>query len=301
MAIPTATYTTYDTVGVREDLIDVIVNITPMDTWFTSNSGTARASNRYHEWLTDTLAAPASNAQIEGDDATATAIVPPVRTGNYTQILRKTFQITDTEEMVNKAGRASEESYQKTLKMKELARDIEYALVINASTASGATGTARTLKGVLGWIATNLTTATASTVQFNETDMTSCLQNIWVQGGKPQNVLVGGWIKRKIDAFTTNTRWMEADEKTVAAAIDVYQSSFGSLAIRLHWILNNSQASSVIVLGEMDLWKKAWLRPVKAETLARTGASTKIMVEAELTLEARQEKGSGALTGYATA
>src|SRR3990172_486721 len=126
MAVPTDTFQTYQAKGIREDLIDVITNISPVDTWFTSNSGTARAINTFHEWQTDVLAAAAANTVIEGDDAANVAIVPTVRTGNYTQILRKVFQITDTQEAVKKAGRDSEISYQTQKALKELAKDIEY-------------------------------------------------------------------------------------------------------------------------------------------------------------------------------
>ena len=162
MAIGTNTYTTYDTTGMREDLIDVIANIDPVSTWFQSNIGSARASQRYHEWLLDSLAAPAANVQIEGDSLTATAITPPVRSGNYCQILNKKFSITETEEVTDKAGRNSEVAYQKANKLKELANDIEYALIINASAVSGGTATARQLKGLSGWITSNNITGTGT-------------------------------------------------------------------------------------------------------------------------------------------
>lgn len=293
MGVPTDTYQTYTMIGMREDLTDVITNISPMETWVTTNTGNVNVTARYHEWQTDALAAAAANAQIEGDDATNVAITPTVRAGNYTQIVRKVFQVTDTADVVDKAGRESEISYQTQMKLKELARDIEYALVINSATASGASGTARTLKGVLGWIATNTSSASATGLDITEALLNDNLQLIWAAGGKPKNVLVGAYNKRKISAFTTNTRNSEADAKKVTAAIDIYESDFGVLALRLHHQLNTTQAGTIIILGDMSLWKKGWLRKVKTEKLARTGASTKIMIEGELTLESRQEKGSG--------
>jgi len=301
LAIPTNTFTTYTAIGNREDLIDVITNIAPTDAWFTSNSGTTRAKARYHEWLTDTLATPAANAVIEGDDATATAITPATRLGNYCQILRKTFAITDTQEVVDKAGRDSEINYQTANKLKELAMDIEYAMLINSASAVGATGTARTMKGLLGWIATNVTTGTGTGNEaLTETMLNDNLALIWAAGGKPQHILCGGFQKRKIDAFTTNTRYVQADEAKLVSAVDVYRSSFGTIMVHLSTIMNTSAAGYVIVLGDMGLWRKAWLRPVKQEKLARTGASTKVMIEAELTLEARQELGSGIISQLTT-
>ena len=63
-----ATYTTELVVGDREDLSDIIYNIAPTDTPFMMLAGRGTASNVTHEWQTDSLAAPASNAQAEGDD-----------------------------------------------------------------------------------------------------------------------------------------------------------------------------------------------------------------------------------------
>jgi hypothetical protein len=293
MSITSGTYQTYTMIGQREDLTDVITNISPMETWFTTNSGSVNVTARYHEWQTDALVAAAANAQIEGDEATATAITPTVRAGNYTQILRKVFIISDTADVVDKAGRDSEVSYQTQKQLKELARDIEYALVINSATASGASATARTLKGVLGWIATNTSSATATGLDITETLLNDNLQLIWAAGGHPKNVLVGAYNKRKISAFTTNTKFTNADDKTLTAAVDVYESDFGMLAIRLHFQLNTTSPGTIVILGDMGLWKKGWLRKVKTEKLARIGAATRIMIEGELTLESRQEAGSG--------
>ncbi len=299
MAILSNAFSTFIAIGNREDLIDVITTISPTEAWFTSNTGSGRATSRYHEWQTDALAAAAANAQVEGNAFTAALRAVTSRTGNYTQILSKTFTITDTQEAVSHAGRDSEVAYQTAMSMKELANDIEYALIVNASAVSGITGTARALKGVLGWISTNVTTAaTASTSALTETVFNDAIAAIWAQGGKPQNVLVGSVLKRKISAFTgnSNVRNMQATAKTLIAAIDIYDSDFGRLFIRPHYILHAASATTVIILGEMNLWSKAWLRPIKKELPARTGSGQMVHIEAELTLESRQEKGSGTIT-----
>jgi len=298
--IPTDTFTSYDAKGNREDLIDVITNIAPVDTWVTSNTGSGRATARLHEWQTDTLAAAAENAVIEGANADNDAVTATVRLSNFCQILRKVFQVSDTQEAVNKAGRSSEVSYQLQKNLKELARDIEYCLLINSASASGATGTARKSLGINGWIADNVTTGSATGLTLNEALLNTNLELIWADGGKPSNVLVGAFQKRQIDSFTTNTRDINANEKTVVRAIDMFKSSYGNLNIRLHHQMNTTLAGHVIILGDMSLWKKAWLRPIKVEELARTGAADRRMIEAELTLESRQEKGSGKITGMTT-
>jgi len=304
MAIESNTFVTYDATGNREDLIDVITNISPVDTWFTSNSGTVRASARYHEWQTDSLATAAANAVIEGDVFAGAAITATSRTGNYCQIIRKQFLISDTQEAVDSAGRPSEISYQTQKHLKELARDIEYALVINSASASGASATARQLNGVIGWVSTNNTTGTGTgNESLTESMLNDNLQAVWAAGGHPSTVLCGAVQKRVISGFTTNTREVSAQEKTLTSAVDVYQSDFGTIQVRLHHQINTTLSAAapdtLVVIGDMDLWKKAWLRPVKREEIARVGAARRFMIEAELTLESRQEAGSGKITQLA--
>ncbi len=278
----------------------IVTNIAPKDTWFVSNSGTGRATAVLHEWTNDTLAAPTANAQIEGDDQAAAVITPKVRQNNYTQIIRKAFTISDTQIATEQVG-GDPVAYEKRKRMTELARDMEYAMLINSATASGASGTARQLKGVLGWIATNVTTGTGTGSEtLTESMLNDNLQLVWAQGGMPSTILCGAFQKRKISAFTTNTRNTVAQEKTLTAAVDVYQSDFGEVKMVLSTVMNTTASDKLIVFGDMTLWSKAFLRPINAEELARTGSARKFMIEAEVTLESRQEKGSGKITELAT-
>ena len=209
--------------------------------------------------------------------------------------------MSDTQEMVDKAGRDSEISYQTQKNLKELAKDIEYALLINSASASGASGTARQLKGVLGYITTNVTTGTGTGNEALTEDMLNDnLELIWAQGGVPSNILCGSFQKRAISGFTSNTREIAAEEQKLVNSVDIYQSDFGTISVRLHHQINTTAPGTLVVLGDMGLWVKAWLRPVKQEELARTGASRKFMIEAELTLEGRQEKGSGKISELTT-
>lgn len=301
MAIGTNTFQTYAAIGNREDLIDMIENIAPTETWFTSNTGRTSAKAVYHEWQTDTLAAATANAHPEGEIHAAAAIVPTVRTGNYTQIIVKDFSVTETQEATVAAGRDSEIAYQKAKYLKELANDIEYALIINSAAVSGASATARQLKGVLGWITTNVTTATSATSASGlpETSFNATLQLIWAQGGKPSTVLVHPVQKRAISAYTgNNTRFNDIEGARIQSKVDLYMSDFGEVRIRLHRVV---PAGTAVILGEMRLWRKAFLRQKGWQMMAKTGSFEHWHIESELTLESLQEKGSGKMTGFATA
>ena len=296
MAIGDNAFETYAAKGNREDLNDVISNISPMDTWFTSSIGNTPIRATYHEWQTDALAAAAANAIAEGSNFTDAAATATTRVGNYTQILSKVFAISATQEAVDKAGRKSEIAYQTEKNMKELARDVEYALLINTAAASASAGSARTLKGVDGWVATNVNTGTGTADTLREVRLNDTLQTLWAAGGKPSTVLCGAGAKRAISAYTTNTRYMVADENKIASAVDIYQSDFGTIMIRLHHQVSTSIPTKVIVLGDMELWKKGYLRPVKRVKQPWSGDGDLFSVVTEMTLESRNELGSAKLT-----
>jgi len=91
MSVPSNTYLRYTSIGVREDLANVIYDISPTDTPIMSSIGKAKATQTNHEWQTDALAAATTaNALIEGDDAAASSLAPTTRIGNFTQIVGKT-------------------------------------------------------------------------------------------------------------------------------------------------------------------------------------------------------------------
>lgn len=294
MTAPSGTFQTYQAKGNREDLIDIIVNISPTKTPVLSMTESVRAFATLHEWQTDTLNSPAVNAGVEGDDSTAVAVGPTIRLNNYTQILTKNFIISGTQEIVRKAGRSSEIGYQVQKLTKELATDIEYALVINTNSASGSATVARQMKGLAGWIATNAASATANRT-LTAAILDANLQIIWAAGGDPDVILSGGNQKVAIAAFTQNTRYIAAEASKVVNSVDIYQSSFGTLKTVLSHIMNTTLNNQVFNL-DMSYWRKAWLRPVGLAELARTGDARKFQMVAELTLESLNEKASGVIT-----
>ena len=128
MAAPTMAFQTYQAVGNREDLEDVIYSISPTETPFMTMASRVEATAVNHEWQTDALSDAATNAQIEGDDASGGTAVPTSRMGMYTQIASKYAVVTDTQQAVDKAGRASEMSYQVAKRLGELKRNHSCAL-----------------------------------------------------------------------------------------------------------------------------------------------------------------------------
>lgn len=288
---------TYDTIGNKEDLAEVIFNISPEETPMLSRFQKVKAKARLHEWLTDSLASATENKFIEGADYTFAKRTARTRLQNFTQISVTPVDVSDTQRSVDTAGMADEFAYQMANAMKEHARDIEYSIV-NATGNSGASGTAREMEGVLAFIDTNVITGTGTgTEALTETMFNDLLQAIWNQGGRPDVCYANGWQKRKISGFTAgSTKNINASEKALIASVDVYDSDFGRIKI----IPDRYMTTSVVAVLQSDLWAIATLRPTHKVDIAKTASSTQAVIETELTLEARNEAGSGQITGLST-
>ena len=308
MAQPSETFDTYDAIGQREDLTDVIYNISPTDCPFMQSVGRSKASNTLHEWQTDSLAsADGSNAHIDGDDATGTAITATTRETNRCQISRKVVVISGSAEATDKAGRKSEMAYNVAKKMKELKRDMETILTGKQEAVTGNATTARKTRAVESWIVTNKghgtggATSSAGAVtdgtqrSGTEALLKPVLQSIFTSGGEPTTIVVGPSNKQTFSGFSGIATQYRDNRKVgpvqILASADIYVSDFGELAI----VPNRFSRDRTAHIIQPDMWSVAYLRPVKKEKLSKTGDSDKIMLIAEYCLEARNEASSGKL------
>ena len=312
MAQPSETFDTYDSIGEREDLSDVIYNISPTDTPFLSSAAKTQATAVLHEWQTDSLAsAVTNNAVIEGDEATADAVAATTRLSNSSQILDKVVTITGTQEAVDKAGRASEIAYQVAKKAKELKRDLESSLTSNNAEVTGGSGTARQLGGLGSWVATNdvfgsggasgglgNTARTNGTQRaFTEAQLKSVIKSVWNSGGNPQIIMVGPFNKQKLSGFTGNsTRFDAGADATLYTSVDVYASDFGQLQV----VPNRFSRDRDAWVLDMDYWGVAFLRDFSMHELSKTGDSEKRQLILEATLESRNEAASGVVADVTT-
>lgn len=316
MAIVSNTYLTFNAKGIREDLTDIIYNISPTQTPFMSSVGKAKAKQTFHEWQTDSLAAAqTNNAQLQGDDvSTFDPATATTRLGNYTQILRKTAIIADTLDVVNKAGRASEVAYQVAKKLKELKRDMEATLCNNQQRSAGSSTSAPQLAGIESWIVTNSSLGSSGSNPaaadgtslrtdgtqrpFSEVILKAVIGSIFDNSGdEPGMLMVGRFNKQVASTFTGNaTRMNEADTGKLFASVDIYEHDFGTLKI----VPNRFQRSRSALIVNSDLWAVAFLRPVKIEPLAKTGDAEKKMIITEMSLECRNEAGSGIVADLTT-
>ena len=307
-----ATYQTYTAIGQREDLSDVIYNISPTETPFMSSIGKTKATAIYHEWQTDSLASVnTSNYAVEGDTASDATMSPTTRIGNRTQISQKTVKISGTLEAVNKAGRKSEKAYQLAKASSEIKRDMEAILLSNQVAANGNSTTARTLGGLQTWLSSNYSGGTNGTAgsggttarvtgtdrSFTATLLNTVMQSAYTNGGSPTMLLVTPAQKVVASTFTgiaTRYRDVPANQQAqIINAADVYVSDFGIIQIVPDRFIPNSDSDDTAFLLDTEMAAVAYLRPFQTNELAKAGDSEKTQILAELTLEVKNEAAHG--------
>ena len=304
-------YQTATAIGQREDLIDVIYQISPTETPIMSTLARTRATAVFHEWQTDSLAsATTANAAVEGADATSATLSPTVRLGNYTQIVQKTIQVSGTLETVNKAGRRSEKAYQLSKASAELKRDMETIITANQGRDAGSSSTARKLGAILSWLKTNtsegtsgvdpttigVSTRTDGTQRtFTETLLKTVVANVFDAGGNPSMLVVGSGLKQKVSSFAgiaaQRYNLTEPQPTAIIGAADIYLSDFGTINVVPDRFMRTRDA----LLLDPEYAALAYLRPFQTTDLAKAGDSDKTQLLAEFTLEMRNEAAHGAV------
>ena len=329
MAVPTNTRETYGAIGIREDLSNIIYNISPTETPFLNGCGRGTADNTLFEWQTDTLKTAAANLQIEGNDYTSTAATEPRRLSNYTQISATQVQSSGTAEAVDFAGRKSTQAYQLAKRAKEMKRDMEFMLLEGTVKSAGSSGAARNTACFSTWIGTTVN-ATSNVVAAStglgltnngagaagpdgtteagtggaDTAITIALVNnvaerIWNLGGTPDTILCDGTVKGTISSSTVGGAVVAEPRAnhggsgpiTAVNAVDVLVTDFGTFKV----VPDRHIPATQVDFVDFDLWSVDYLRPFRTETLAKSGDSVKQLLIAEYGLRAKNGNGSGQL------
>lgn len=317
MAIATGTLTTYATVGIREQLMNSIYNISPEDTPFMSAIGREKATNTKVEWQTDALNAASDSAVLEGDEYAFATPTSTTRPNNYAQINRKTVIVSGTDDAVTKAGRAKETAYQLEKRSKELKTDMELAMVgVNQASVAGAVGVIRRSGSLSSWLTSNVSrgagganggynTGTGLTVAatdgtqraFAEAQIKAVMQSAFSNGGKPRIAIMSPGQKVNFSAFAgiavnrVDNAPAKSSEKQLAimGAADVYKSDFGNLVATPDIFCRTRD----VVLVDPGYAATAFLRPFITDTPAKTGDATKKALLVEWTLVVKNQAAHG--------
>lgn len=309
MAAPSNLVTTLNAVGNREDLEDNIYRVAPEKTPFVSAIKKEKVTARYHEWQVESLATPdPTNAQLEGDDV-ASMDTPNLtgRVGNYCQIFRKTYGVSRTQEVVDKAGRKSELNRQKVLKGIELRRDMEARFIGNYASVAESGATSRKSAGILAWLASNdsrgsggadggfasgiVAAATNGTARtFTEVLLKAAMATGFNNGATPSIAFMGASTKQTFSGFTGIAQ-IRVDVKgrelaTIMAGAEVYVSDFGQLTL----VPVQFGLTRDCLLIDPEYAAVGTLHGFKTTPLAKTGDSDRFLMTHEATLIVKNEK-----------
>ena len=286
---------TYDNAVRREDVSDLVYDLSPQEGFLLKTLGKTKATNTYHEWVVDTLDAPADNAKIEGFDFVGNTINQPTRKGNITQIFAQEVKVSGTDRAVQHYGITDPMDYQKAKKAKVLANEMELAVLRGTVNSGNATNLARRMRGLIASITTNATTQ-ASAQTLNENILGDGIESVYRSGGNVDYVLAGIRLKRQMSKFTTNgTRFVDSKDKTLNSTIEIYMSDASEKPVKLvsHRFMpgaHTGDGTDGMVIGfDSTQFGLSQLRSPGVEDVSKVGDSERAMIVAEVTLEDRNQ------------
>jgi len=292
---------TYQDAARREDLLDVIGDVSPDETPLMTLFGTSTVRGTLHEWLKYNVSRPTTvSSDIEGADTTFTDLTQPSRVSNVTHIIKQPIQVSRTERAVNVAGMGDPYAFQKADALRQLKMKMEYA-ILNSTKASGSSGVARTMTGIDAFI-TSVVTARNSGTSFSEVELNDMTADAYtsVRADKVFDMLLCTVkIKQAIAGFGGNsTRYIDAAEKRLTKDILVYDSAVGSHRIMHHRDVNNGAGTTTVYGLREDLHKVAYLDKPMFEELGKVGDADRAHWVTEFTIEVIQEAADLKRTGY---
>ncbi len=312
MAQPTGVFVTFSAKGLREDLENVIYDISPTDTPFMSMGGREDAVAVNHEWQTDSLADAANNHHEEGVTLAAAEPTATSRLGNICQISLKTTLVSGTLDAVSKAGRKEELAYQMSKRAKELKRDMEraYVGVNQTKTAMAADTTVRKLGSLTSWVATNVSAGSGGSGAgngtaridgtprtFTESLLKASILSAFDEGADIKYLMMSPSQKQTFSSFVGvgaaggSSNRIEANDQRIIGGMDVYVSDFGEMAV----VPNRFQRSRDVWLLDPEYYAIAYLRPFFQREVASTSDGEQRAIIAEHTLVVKNEKALGAV------
>ena len=299
MAKVTNAFDTYSATADREDLSNIIYNISPMQTPFMSSIGKKSIKNVVFDWQTEVLPTPVSTGQLEGFELSRAASTATARVSNVAMISSRDATVTGSQDASDPAGKRSEMAHQLAIMAKALKRDMEESLCQNGGKTTGTATQARVTGGFESWIKTNFNKAAAGAPTGNGTaptdgtqrDLTEALLKVSLQkcfqnGGEPSLAICGPHNKQVISGFTGRTQARQnIDANTVEASVAVYSSDFGELKI----VPSNRSRERSLLLVDPEFAKVSYLRDFKTVDIATIGDAETKMIVVEYGLEVSNE------------
>ena len=310
MAKVTNAFDTYSATADREDLSNIIYNISPMQTPFMSSIGKRNINNVVFDWQTESLPTPSSAGHLEGFELSRSAATATTRVSNVAMISKRDATVTGSQDASDPAGKRSEMAHQLAIMSKALKRDMEEALCQKGAKTTGNATTARVTGGFESWITSNDSRGTngASTGggaaptdgtqrALTETLLKDTLQLCFENGGEPSMAICGPHNKQVISGFTGRTQARQMiDANTVEASVSVYSSDFGELKI----VPSNRSRERSLLLVDPEFAKVSYLRDFQTVDIATIGDAETKMIVVEYGLEVSNEAAHGIVADLTT-
>jgi len=314
-----ATHTTTSAIGEREDLSSVITKIDPAETPIFSNGKKEVTSGVFHEWQVQELSAAVDTNYVnEGADYSYVNPTATVRVGNYHQISAQAAQVSNTLDVVDKAGRQKETAYVKILKGLEQRRDIDKALFKNEARSSS---DPRKAGKFLSWI-TNMSLISASTTPAGTgadvSDMAgtnaaltiakvdAAMKAAYDDGGQPDMLVVSPANKVAFSDLAsggavTNQLHMSASAPTdaiIVGSVSMYLTDFGTLNV----VIDRQAANTEILMLDKEHYSIGHLpgRLFSVSDVAPVGDAQRFAIISEWTLIVKAPKAHAAVVDLNT-
>lgn len=283
---------TYDNRAIREDLLNMITNVSPRETQLVYGLPQTRAMQPIHQWVNDALKTPGVNAVTEGADASFADRNDPTRDLNYCQIVAIPVMVTGSDEVAESAGFSSRMAYELDKAVKEYANDCEFA-IMRGTLVCGSGSAARSMKGLKAFASTLKTSQ--SGVSLSESILIDLLDAAWDVGTNLKEVYVGKVLKKRINSFTSNsTLNLDANDKRLVNTIDILETTNGITKIFRHrYVTISGDTNQDLVAIDPDHIALAYYRNPLVQDIAKTGDAEKKQLLGEKTLEVRSEKAVG--------
>ncbi len=310
MAKVTNAFDTYTATADREELSDVIYNISPTATPFMSAIGRTNVNNVQFDWQTESLPTASGTGKLEGFELSRSASTATVRESNICQISSRDATVTGTQNASDAAGKRSEMAHQLALMAKVLKKDMEVALTGNTAKNAGNATTVRQTGGFETWIETNVSRGTngagngngaaptdGTQRTFTEAMIKSVQQSAFTNGGEPSMLIVGPHVKSVVSGFSgRSTARQMIDANTIEASVSIYSGDFGELQV----VPTNVSRARTAMLVDPDFAKVAYLRDFNTTDISTIGDAETKMLLVEYGLEMSNEKAHGLVADLST-
>jgi hypothetical protein len=310
MAKVTNAFDTYTATADREDLSNIIYNISPMQTPFMSSIGKKNIKNVVFDWQTESLPTPSAAGQLEGFELSRSASTATTRVSNVAMISARDATVTGSQEASDAAGKRSEMAHQLAIMAKALKRDMEEALCQKGAKTTGNATTARVTGGFESWITTNDSRGTSGASTgggaaptdgtqraLTETLLKDVLELMFASGAEPNMAICGPHNKQVISGFTGRSQARQfVDANTVEASVSIYSSDFGELKI----VPSNRSRERSLLLVDPEFAKVSYLRDFQTIDISTIGDAQTKMIVVEYGLEVSNEAAHGVVADLST-